>query len=116
VKWLAPLLITAAIAGLSASHVWAFYSGKKAERQVQEIKTAQALIRAASEAERIREHDLELAMGVRDREIRIVERIREVRVDVPTPNCERLGSDWVLEANKAVSAASRTKRSPNSLR
>ena len=80
-------------------------TGKSAERQVQELRTAQALLRAAAEAERIREHDLLLAMEARDRETRIIERIRTVHVDVPAADCRDLGPDWVREYNRAIEAA-----------
>jgi len=101
-RWLLPTLMALAVAGLGASHWFAYTTGMKAERQVQELRTAQSLLRAATEAERIREHDLKLAFEARDRETRIVREVREVRVDVPAADCRHLGPEWVREYNRAL--------------
>lgn len=100
--WVAIAALLAALVG-----VWwhGYATGKSAERTAQEVRMAQALVRAAQEAQRIRDQDIALMMEARDRETRIIERIREVRVDVPTPDCRDLGTDWVREANRAIAAA-----------
>jgi hypothetical protein len=92
-----------------ATLMFGYFYGKSAERQVQELRTAQSLLRAAEEAERIREHDIKLIMEARDRETRIIERIRTVNVHVPTPDCTDLGVEWVREYNKAISAATNSR-------
>jgi hypothetical protein len=104
-RWLAPALLALAVVTIGGSWLHGYTTGKSAERQVQELRTAQALLRAAAEAERIREHDLLLVMEARDRETRIVERIRTVRVDVPAADCVDLGRDWVREYNRAIETA-----------
>ena len=104
-RWLVPALLVLAVAAIGGSWWSGYTTGKSAERQVQELRTAQALLRAAAEAERIREHDLLLAMEARDRETRIIERVRTVRVDVPAADCRDLGPDWVREYNRAIEAA-----------
>lgn len=104
-KWLLPIAIGVAVVGLGSSHLWMYQSGKKAERQAQELRLAQSLLRAAVEAERIRSQDISFLMESRDREIQIIREIRTVRVDVPTPECVDLGPDWVREANKAIAAS-----------
>lgn len=81
------------------------HTGKTGERQVQELKTAQSLLRAAQEAERIREHDIKLIMEARDRETKIIETIRTIRVDVPTPECVDLGDEWLRQYNNVIEAA-----------
>lgn len=102
---LLPLSVTILVASLGASHLWAYRQGKQAERTVQEARTTQALLRAAHEAERIRDQDLALLTGARDRETILRERIREVRIDVPTPDCRDLGTDWLHAANQAIAAS-----------
>ena len=103
--WLAPTLALLVGAAVGGSWWHGYQTGKSAERQVQELRTAQALLRAATEAERIREHDLRLAFEARDRETRVVERVRTVRVDVPATDCRDLGDDWVREYNRAIAAS-----------
>ena len=104
-RWLLPALMALVVVGIGAGWWHGYSTGKGAERQVQELRTAKALLRAAAEAERIREHDLLLVMEARDRETQIIERIRTVRVDVPAADCRDLGADWVREYNRAIAAA-----------
>jgi hypothetical protein len=96
-----------------ATLMFGYFYGKNVERQVQELRTAQSLLRAAEEAERIREHDIKLIMEARDRETKIIERIRTVNVHVPTPDCSDLGVEWVREYNKAISAATDSRELPD---
>ena len=105
-RWLLPAGLALAVVAVGGSWWHGYATGKSVERQVQDLRTAQALLRAATEAERIREHDLLLAMEARDREVQIIERIRTVRVDVPAADCRDLGDDWVREYNRAIAAAS----------
>lgn len=107
-RFVTPLLAVAALGG-------AYWYGVQTERTAQELKSAQVLLRAAREAERIREHDIKLIMEARDRETKIVERIRTVNVSVPTPDCVDLGNDWVREYNKAISAATDSRELPDSM-
>ncbi len=100
-----PLVVVTLVVSLGSSHLLAYRQGKTAERTVQELRTAQALQRAAREAERIRDQDLAILTGARDRETILRERIREVRIDVPTPDCRDLGADWLRAANQAIAAA-----------
>lgn len=79
-----------------------YYLGGEAEQQVQELRTSKILLRAAQEAERIREHDIKLIMEARDRETTIVERIRNVPVNVPTPECTTLGDEWLQQYNDVI--------------
>ena len=106
--WLLPTaaLLVDAAAGGSWWH--GYQTGKSAERQVQELRTAQALLRQAAEAERIREHDLKLAFEARDRETQIIREVREIRVDVPATDCRALGADWVREYNRALAVGADT--------
>jgi hypothetical protein len=103
VKWVVSLFIVGVLAG-----TWSLgnYMGTKSERTAQELRTAQALLRQATEAERIREHDLRLAFEARDRETRIIREVREIRVDVPAADCRALGADWVREYNRALAVGS----------
>jgi hypothetical protein len=100
---------------LGATLAFGYFYGKSTERQAQELRTAQSLLRAAEEAERIREHDIKLIMEARDRETQIIERIRTVNVHVPTPDCTDLGAEWVREYNKAISAATDSRELSNPL-
>lgn len=86
-----------------------YNTGKTVESQAQELRTAQVLLRAAQEAERIREHDLKLVMEAREIETRIIERIRTVDVHVPTPDCIDLGDGWLREYNRVIEAANTRK-------
>jgi len=108
-KFLPYIVITALLGTLS----FGYFYGKSVERQVQELRTAQSLLRAADESERIREHDIKLIMEARDRETQIIERIRTVNVHVPTPDCTDLGSEWVREYNRAISAAKDSRELPD---
>ncbi len=67
----------------------------------------------AIEAQKIRDQDIEIMMGARDRETKIIERIRTVNVSVPTPDCTDLGAEWVREYNKAISAATDSRELPD---
>ena len=93
------------IVAIAASHGSLYLQGRLAERHVQEQRRVEALRRAAEEAERIRDQDLAILMGARDRETVFHERIREVRIDVPTPDCRDLGADWLQQANQALTAS-----------
>ena len=104
--WAVPLLSLLLVAGVIGIWWHGYSTGKSAERQVQELRTTQALLRAAREAERIREHDLKLAFEARDRETRIIREVREIRVDVPAADCRSLGPDWVREYNRALAVGS----------
>jgi hypothetical protein len=99
-----PLVVVTLVASLGSSHLLAYRQGRIAERAVQEMHTAAALQRAALEAERIRDQDLAILTGARDRETVLRERIREVRIDVPSPDCRDLGPDWLHAANEAIAA------------
>lgn len=100
-----PAVSVALVAGLGFTHYWMYSTGKTAERTVQELRMAQALHRAAAEAEAIREHDIEILMGARDRGNRIIERIRTIQIEVPTPDCSDLGPEWLREFNRAIAIA-----------
>ena len=108
-KWVGPAIVVAVFVFAGSMWVWGYSTGKSAERQVQELRTTQALLRAAQEAERIREHDLKLVMEARDRETTIIERIRTVDVHVPTPDCVDLGDEWLHEYNDVIEAANTRK-------
>lgn len=101
-RYATTLLSGLLVAGVIAIWWHGYTTGKTSERQVQDLRTAQALLRAATEAERIREHDLLLAFEARDREQTIIERVRTIRVDVPATDCRALGADWVREYNRAL--------------
>ena len=101
-RWLLPAGLALAVVAAGGSWWHGYSTGKGAERQTQDLHTAQALLRAATEAERIREHDLKLAFEARDRETRIIREVREIRVDVPATDCRHLGDDWVREYNRAL--------------
>ena len=103
-KWIGPAIVVAVVVLAGSMWVWGYSTGKSAERQVQELRTTQALLRAAQEAERIREHDLKLVMEARDRETTIIERIRNVPVTVPTPGCADLGDEWLRQYNDVIEA------------
>lgn len=103
-KWFGPAIVVAVVVLAGSMWVWGYSTGKGVERQVQELRTTQALLRAAQEAERIREHDLKLVMEARDRETTIVERIRNVPVNVPTPECTTLGDEWLQQYNDVIEA------------
>jgi hypothetical protein len=105
-RYWAPVLIATAFVALGAASVWVYSQGRQHERAVQERERMEALLAMAAEAQRIRDQDMSVLMGAVQREVVIRERIREVRVDVPTPDCRSLGDDWVREANKAIAAAS----------
>ena len=105
-RWLLPAGLALAVVAAGGSWWHGYAMGKSAERQVQDLRTAQALLRQAAEAERIREHDLRLAFEARDRETRIIREVREVRVDVPAADCRSLGPDWVREYNRALAVGS----------
>ena len=105
-RWLLPAAISLVVVGLGGSWWHGYQTGKSAERQTQELRTAQALLRQATEAERIREHDLLLAFEARDRETRIIREVREIRVDVPATDCRSLGPEWVREYNRALAVGS----------
>ena len=105
-RYAAPLLSLLLVVALGGIWWHGYATGKSAERQVQELRTAQALLRAATEAERIREHDLLLAFEARDRETQIIRYIREIRVDVPAADCRSLGPEWVREYNRALAVGS----------
>lgn len=100
-----PLVFFALVAGLGFTHYWTYSQGKTAERAVQELRLAQALRRAAEQAQEIRDQDIQVLMGAKERETRIVERIRTVQVDVPTPDCSDLGTEWMREFNRALAIA-----------
>jgi hypothetical protein len=108
-KWVGPALGVAVIVILSGLWFHGYSTGKSSERQVQELRTAEILLRAAQEAERIREHDLKLVMEARDRETRIIERIRTVDIHVLTPECVDLGDEWLHEYNDVIEAANTRK-------
>jgi len=107
-------LVSGLIVATAASHGSLYLQGRLAERNVQEQRRAEALRRAAEEAERIRDQDLAILMGARDRETIFRERIREVRIDVPTPDCRDLGADWLQQANQAL-ATTRSRDPPAGL-
>jgi len=104
-KWLIPAGVSLLIVAFGASNWFSYNQGKDNVRQAQELQTAKTLLRVAREAEAIREHDLKLVMEARDRETTIIERIRTVKVDVPTPDCPDLGNEWLREYNRAIEAA-----------
>lgn len=101
-KWVAPAIVVAVVIIAGSMWLWGYSTGKSGERQVQELRTAQTLLRVAQEAERIREHDLKLVMEARDRETTIIERIRNVPVTVPTPDCADLGDEWLQQYNSVI--------------
>jgi hypothetical protein len=103
-KWVGPALGVAVIVIFSGLWFHGYSTGKSSERQVQELRTAEILLRAAQEAERIREHDLKLVMEARDRETTIVERIRNVPINIPTPECTTLGDEWLQQYNDVIEA------------
>ena len=99
-KWLIPAGVSLLIVTFAVSNWFSYNQG----RQAQELQTAKTLLRVAREAEAIREHDLKLVMEARDRETTIVERIRNVPVNVPTPECTTLGDDWLQQYNNVIEA------------
>ena len=103
-KWLIPAGVSLLIVAFGASNWFSYNQGKDNVRQAQELQTAKTLLRVAREAEAIREHDLKLVMEARDRETTIVERIRNVPVNVPTPECTTLGDDWLQQYNNVIEA------------
>ncbi len=107
-RFLGPSLVLLAVAALGGSYWYGHRTGTISEREAQELRTAQTLLRAAREAERIREHDLRLAFEARDRETRIIREVREIKVDVPAADCRSLGDDWVREYNRALAVGADT--------
>lgn len=101
-KWLLPAGITILVVAFGASNWFSYHQGKDGAEQAQELRTAKTLLRVAREAEAIREHDLKLVMGARDRETTIIERIRTVEVNVPTPDCTDLGDEWLQQYNSVI--------------
>jgi hypothetical protein len=98
------VLVSSVFIGLGGSHYWAYNKGKVAERTVVELRMYDALRKQAAESERIRDEDIQIMLSREGEEKRIVERIREVRVNVPTPECTDLGPEWLREYNRAISA------------
>lgn len=101
-------LVSSIVLGLGGSHYWAYSKGKTAERTVAELRMFDALRKQAEESERIRDEDIQIMLTLQGQETRIIERIREVRVDVPTPDCSDLGAEWMREYNRAIAATSDT--------
>jgi hypothetical protein len=96
-KWVVPAIVVVLVGS-------AWWHGHSTCKSAEELRTAQVLLRAAQEAERIREHDLKLVMEARDRETTIVERIRNVPITVPTPECTTLGDEWLQQYNDVIEA------------
>lgn len=103
-----PVVTIALVGGLGFTHYWTYSKGKTAERTVQELRMAQSLRRAAEQAQKIRDEDINVLMGAKERETRIVERIRTIQIEVPTPDCSDLGPEWLREFNRAIAIANST--------
>jgi hypothetical protein len=102
-KAAAPLLGAAVAGGLLVLTFSFGVSYEKSRQQGHFLRQLQSMV---EESRRIRDQDLEIIMGSRDRETIVRERVREVRVPVVTPDCDRLGRDWVSQANRIMGAGS----------
>jgi len=95
-KYLLPVLLALAVSALTASHWWAYRTGKTAERVMQEVRIAQV-----REAARVRQEALadELEQARAHRQIVVRDRIRYVdRVVDPAGCADVVVPDGLLEA------------------
>lgn len=91
------VMIPIVVLAFAGSNILAYNKGKNDAE-------LSALSSALAEAERLRDLDIEFLMEGLASEVRVVEVIREVRYNVPTPDCTDLGNEWVFEANKVINA------------
>ena len=101
-KVLIPAFIALLIALLTFTHHYAYSMGSKNEELKQSVVRYQLLQAQAIESQRIRDKDIEFLMEARDKEITIIERLQEIFIEVPTPDCKSLGDDWLREYNKSI--------------
>ena len=99
--WAAIILVITLI----VTHFGAYMYGKRVERNYQEQRIEAALQELKKEAERIQREETRIIEERQQSEQKVVERIREIQIDVPTPQCIDLDDDWLREYNRAISAA-----------
>jgi len=94
-----PFVLIGLVSVLSVTHYMAYSKGKANQKYIEELTEAKNIITAL-------ENDIKILIASRERTPKIVERIKNIYVEVPTPNCDDLGNDWVFVANEIFSTGS----------
>lgn len=88
------------------SHFSVYIYGKQIEKAYQKEKIELARKAFESKLEKLQVEKNIIIENLKQSETKVIEVIREIQVDVITPDCTDLGNEWLREYNRAISASS----------
>lgn len=89
------------LALLAASHTIGYNKGKSLSEQRYQQYVISELEKQKEQLSNIHSNEIRILMESKDAQVKVIERIREVKVFVDTP-CDDLGDDWLHEYNQAI--------------
>jgi len=90
------------VAALSFSHYWMYQKGKETERYASMQQIIEVLEEQKQHLEKVHEKEMNILRERHESEKRILEKASEINIDVDTPECVDLGTDWLFEYNRAI--------------